>query len=85
MPVTGADNVDITGGVVLQKANASNIITGGGIADLRDPTITELGWMFEGTNLACSNDNEALLNFGDTFGFHTWIYLVELVDQTIFL
>lgn len=48
-----------------------------------DPVITELGWMFEGYNIACAGPN-ANLNLGDTFGFHIWIYFTDTeATQTI--
>ena len=82
MPLTGADNVDIISGVILDKGGTNPALNGK--ADWLDPVITELGWMYEGYNMACAGPNDAPTNFGDTFGFHTWIYFTDITtDQTI--
>lgn len=39
--------------------------------------------MFEGYHIACGGPN-ANFNFGDTFGFHTWIYFTDITTtQTL--
>jgi hypothetical protein len=50
MPVTGADNVDIASGVTLMKGGTLAALNGKGT--WLDPVITELGWMFQGYNIA---------------------------------
>ena len=74
MPLTGQDNRDIKLGVVLNKGGTNARLNGKGTWLI--PTITQLGWMYEGYNMACAGPN-ANLNLGDTFGFHTWIYFTR--------
>lgn len=49
MPVTGSDNVAVTGGVTLNKGGTNAKI---GQASWRYPVITQLGWSFEGDEIA---------------------------------
>lgn len=50
MPVTGSDNVDIIKGVVLNKGGTNAKLNNK--AAWRNPSITQLGWMFEGYEIA---------------------------------
>lgn len=81
MPVTGTDNVAVTGGVTLSKGGTLAALNGKGT--WLQPTITELGWMFEGYHIACGGPG-ANWNLGSTFGYHTWIYFTDLTStQTL--
>lgn len=50
MPVTGSDNVDITSGVTLLKGGTLPALNGK--PTWLFPTISELGWTFEGYHIA---------------------------------
>ena len=81
MPITGSDNVDIIKGVVLNKGGTNAKLNNK--STWRNPSITQLGWMFEGYEIAWGGPN-ANLNMGDTFGTHIWIYFTDITtDQTI--
>ena len=81
MTINPAANTDIIAGQVLDLGGTNGALNGK--AAWLDPTDSGLGWMFEGYNIACGGP-DARLNFGDTFGFHTWIYFTDLATtQTI--
>lgn len=80
MIATGQDAADVHGKITLRKGSTLPALNSTAVWGY--PSITALGWSFEGEEIACMGPNSNT-NMGSTFSTHFWIYIYNLEQEQV--